>query len=263
MSTLKDPTTLKERISGSMQQVGVGGVAALAAGAVLIAGITAVGAANGADDRPSAAPVTVSMPGDDDGTPDQGSGDAPGTPGGPSTTVGTTPTTAPATAPTTSPSTTVAAPTTLRTVPVPGVGEVVVDDATLALVSATPAPGFTVRSESSARELHVRFFAPDGGRIDVQVEHEDGGVRVRVRDRRLEGDGSGRGRGGESPSSTSVPAASPAPPTTVDDHGGDRDRDDRVEPGDDRSSDDDRSGSGSGRDDDHDDDRSGRGGGED
>jgi hypothetical protein len=247
-------STLKERISGSMQQVGVGGVAALAAGAVLIAGITAVGAANGADDRPSAAPVTVSMPGDDDGTPDQGSGDAPGTPGGPSTTVGTTPTTAPA------PSTTVAAPTTLRTVPVPGVGEVVVDDATLALVSATPAPGFTVRSESSARELHVRFFAPDGGRIDVQVEHEDGGVRVRVRDRRLEGDGSGRGRGGDSPSSTSVPAASPAPPTTVDDHGGDRDRDDRVEVGDDRS------GSGSGSDDDRDDrddDRSGRGGGDD
>jgi hypothetical protein len=248
-------STLKERISGSMQQVGVGGVAALAAGAVLIAGVTAVGAANGADDRPSAAPVTVSMPGDDDGTPDQGSGDAPGTPGGPSTTVGTTPTTAPA------PSTTVAVPTTLRTVPVPGVGEVVVDDATLALVSATPAPGFTVRSESSARELHVRFFAPDGGRIDVQVEYEDGGVRVRVRDRRLEGDGSGRGRGGDSPSTTSVPSASPAPPTTVDDHGGDRDRNDRAESGDDRS------GRGSGSDDDHDedrdDDRSGRGGDDD
>jgi hypothetical protein len=251
-------STLKERISGSMQQVGVGGVAALAAGAVLIAGVTAVGAANGADDRPSATPVTVSMPGDDDGTPDQGSGDAPGTPGAPSTTVGTIPTTVPA------PSSTVPAPSTLRTVPVPGVGEVVVDDATLALVSATPAPGFTVRSESSARELHVRFFAPDGGRIDVQVEYEDGGVRVRVRDRRLEGDGSGRGRGGESPSTTTMPAATPAPGPAVDDHGGDHDRDDRVEVGDDRA---DRSGSGSGsdddHDDDHDDDRSGHGGDDD
>lgn len=245
---------LPDQAKALANKLGIGGVAALATGAVLIAGVTAVGAANGADDRPSASPVTVSVPGDDDGTPDQGSGDAPGTPGAPSTTVTSTTVTTTVIPPTTAP---VTAPGATRTVPVDGVGVVVFDEATLGLVSATPVPGFSVRSESSARELHVRFVAPDGGRIDVQVEFEDGAVRVRVRDRRIEDGDSGRGRGGDDSSATTVPGPTP----TVDDHGGDRDRDDRVEPGDDR--DDDSSGHGSGGDDDHDDDRSGSGGGDD
>lgn len=238
-------------ITKLFNRIGIGGVAALATGAVLVAGVTAVGAANGADDTPRTSPVTVSIPGDDDGTPDQGSGDAPGTPGGTPTTVTST-TVAPApTAP----------PAATRTIPVAGVGDVVITEgAALGLVSATPVAGFTVRSEVSAREIHVRFFAPDGGRIDVQVENEDGATRIRVRDRRLEGDGGGRGGSGggrdDSPSTTAVP--SPAPSTTIDDHGGRTDRDDRVEVGDDRRGGSD-SGSGSGGNDD----RSGRGGGDD
>jgi hypothetical protein len=255
MSAVKDSATK------AANKLGMGGLAALAAGAVLVAGVTAVGAANGADDRPSANPISVAVPGDDDGTPDQGSGDAPGTPGGPSTSVTSTTVTVPSTTTPTSttvpsgPRPTVAPPAARpRTVPVPGVGTVVFDEATLGLISATPAPGFTVRVESSARELHVKFFDSRGGRIDVQVEYEDGGIRVRVRDRRTE-DRDDRGPRDDRPSTT-VPSTRPT--TTIDDNGGDRDRDDRYEPGDDRDS----SGSGSDDDryddDDHDDD-SGKG----
>ena len=247
---------LKKPFKDIANKVGVGGVAAMAVGAVLVAGVTAVGAANGADDAPSTSPVTVSIPGDDDGTPDQGSGDAPGTPGATSTTVTSTTV---ATVPTPPPAAT-------RTIPVPGVGEVVFDEGTLGLVSATPAAGYTVRTEGSARELHVRFFDPDGGRIDVQVEIEDGAPRIRIRDRRLEGGSGGGNSGGnsgggrdDSPTVTTMAASAPTP--TIDDHGGDRDRVDRVEVGDDRddrSGRDDSSGHGSGRDD-RDDDSSGHG----
>ena len=100
---------LKKPFKDIANKVGVGGVAAMAVGAVLVAGVTAVGAANGADDAPSTSPVTVSIPGDDDGTPDQGSGDAPGTPGATSTTVTSTTV---ATVPTPPPAAT-------RTIPVP------------------------------------------------------------------------------------------------------------------------------------------------
>jgi hypothetical protein len=246
-------SSVKKPVRDIADKVGLGGIAAIAIGAVLIAGVTAVGAANGADDRPSANPVTISMPGDDDGTPDQGSGDAPGTPGATSTTVtsttvASTPTTSTTVAPTPAPP---AAAT--RTIPVPGVGTVVINEgAALGLVSATPAAGFTVRTEASAREIHVRFFDAFGGRIDVKAEIEDGAVRIRIRDRRFEDeDRSGSGRGGDDDRpSTTVPSA---PTPTIDDHGGDRDRDDRVESGDDR--DDDSSGRGRGGDDDRDDDR--------
>ena len=221
-------------------KLGVGGVATLAVGAVLVAGVTAVGAANGADDRPAASPVTVAVPGNDDGTADQGSGEAPGST---STTVTST-TAVPATT---------APPAATRSIPVPGVGEVVITEgAALGLVAATPAAGFTVRTEASAREIHVRFFDANGGRIDVQVEIEGGAPRVRIRDRRAEGASNGNSSGGgrdDSPTVTTVPAG--APSTTIDDHGGRTDRDDRVEAGDDR---DDRSGG---------DDSSGHGGGDD
>jgi hypothetical protein len=230
-------------------KLGVGGVAPQAGGAVGVARVTAVGAANGADDRPSPSAVTVAAPGDDDGTPDQGSGDAPGTPGATSTTVTTT---APATT---------APPAATRSIPVPGVGEVVINEGTLGLVSATAAAGYTVRTEATAREIHVRFFDANGGRIDVQVEIEDGAPRIRIRDRRLEdgrgGNGSSGGRD-DSPTVTTMPAA---PTPTIDDHGGRSDRDDRVEVGDDRDDrgDDDSSGHGRGGDDDGDDDNSGHG----
>jgi hypothetical protein len=220
-------------------KLGVGGVATLAVGAVLVAGVTAVGAANGADDGPVASPVTVAVPGNDDGTPDQGSGDAPG---GTSTTVTST-TAVPATT---------APPAATRSIPVPGVGEVVINEGTLGLVSATPAAGYTVRTEATAREIHVRFFDANGGRIDVQVEIEDGAPRIRIRDRRTEGGGNSGGGRDDSPTVTTVPAG---PSPTVDDHGGRTDRDDRVEVGDDR---DDRSGGDDGADD-----NSGHGGGSD
>ena len=122
------------------------------------------------------------------------------------------------------------------------------------------APLRSYRRSNGVCEERARFFDPNGGRIDVQVEFEDGVPRVRVRDRRLEdgrhGGSGSSGRGGDdSPTVTTAPA----PPTrpTVDDHGGRTDRDDRVEPGDDRDDD-----SGHGGDDDRDD-RSGRGGGDD
>lgn len=247
MSTVED-SALKRMAN----KLGVGGIATLAVGAVLVAGVTAVGAANGADDRPSPSAVTVAVPGDDDGTPDQGSGDAPGTPGATSTTVTTT---APATT---------APPAATRSIPVPGVGEVVINEGTLGLVSATPAAGYTVRTEATAREIHVRFFDANGGRIDVQVEIEDGAPRIRIRDRRLEdgrgGSGSSGGGRDDSPTVTTMPATAPTP--TIDDHGGRVDRDDRVEVGDDRddrSGGDDSSGHGRGGDDDGDDDNSGHG----
>lgn len=252
-------SSVRKPVRDIADKVGIGGIAAIAIGAVLIAGVTAVGAANGADDRPSANPVTISMPGDDDGTPDQGSGDAPGTPGATSTTVTSTTVASTPTTPTTS---TTVAPTpappagATRTIPVPGVGTVVISEgAGLGLVSATPAAGFTVRTEASAREIHVRFFDAFGGRIDVKAEIEDGATRIRIRDRRFEDeDRSGSGRGGDDGRpSTTVPSA---PTPTIDDHGGDRDRDDRVEPGDDRDDRDDRDDDSSGRGgDDRDDDR--------
>ena len=77
-----------------------------------MAGVTAVGAVGGADDT-SPSTTTSAVAGNDDGTPDQGPGDLGGT--------GSTSTS-------TTASTTVVPPAATRTIPVPGVGEVVITE---------------------------------------------------------------------------------------------------------------------------------------
>ena len=205
----------------------VGGAVALATGALLVAGVATAGADRGADDNSSSPAPAAAVVGNDDGTADQGRGDV----GGATSIVPTSiaPTTGVPTtgAPTTAPPTTsapAAAPAATRTIPVAGVGIVVITEQPLRVVTVSPANGFTSRTESSAREIHVKFFDASGGRIDVQAEIEDGAVRVRIRDRRA--------------GATST-ASSGSPATTVpgtDDHGGrrtgtdDRGTDDRGDP---------------------------------
>src|SRR5690349_14741349 len=109
----------------------------VATAGVLGLAVTVVGASNGADDPP-----TSSRSADDDGTPDQGPGDVGSTVPPPTTAV-------PAGA--------------TRTIPVAGVGVVVITESPLGLVSATPVAGVSVGSEVSTREVHVRFTDASGG----------------------------------------------------------------------------------------------------
>jgi hypothetical protein len=118
--------------------------------------------------------------------------------------LGTTTTVAPA-PPATSPAPIVAV-STPAAVPVDAAGAGTVtysfDGTTLAVVSATPATGWTVTVErASGRELEVHFLR-EGRRVDVSVEVEDGAALVRVRVREADDGGttttedhSGPGRG--------------------------------------------------------------------
>lgn len=122
-----------------------------------------------------------------------------------------------------------------------------VDGASFTLLGATPADGWAVEIEQGTGDEIDLDFRRGTVRVQVDVEWEDGGVRERVRVRDDATDE-------RSETETTVgPAGAPSTPTTVDDHGGDVDRDDRVEAGDDRSGTDDdgddRSGSGHGDDD--------------
>ncbi len=165
-------TGVGSRTRRLLERAGMGAVATVVLGGVLVGGLTAAGAVGGIgrvlDDSPTSTTSTV--------------------PEETSTTVTTTepPTTV-----------TVPAPPT-RTIDVPGVGQVVVVDGPVpTVVSVTALPGFTVVPDddpSEPGEVHLKFFDASGGRIDVQAEFEDGALRVRVRDRRLE---QGSGRGGD------------------------------------------------------------------
>ena len=163
-----DATPQEQGSFGSrlLRKGGVGAIATVAIGGVLLGGLGIAGAAGGFGGLLDDSPTT-------------------------STTIDTTTTLET----TTTVATTVPAPAT-RVIDVPGVGQVVVTDGPVPqVVSVIPLPGFSVATDLSpeeAGELLVRFVDANGARIDVKAEFEDGQLRIRIRDRRLEGDDGGR-----------------------------------------------------------------------
>lgn len=122
-----------------------------------------------------------------------------------------------------------------------------VDGSGFHLVAASPSAGWMVEIEQRAGDELDLDFRRGTVRVQVDVEFEDGQIRERVRVR----DDATDDRT-ESEVFVGSPTSAPAPSAT-DDHGGDVDRDDRVEVGDDRD-DDDRDDDDRDDDDDHDDD---------
>lgn len=163
-----DATPQEQGSFGSrlLRKGGVGAIATVAIGGVLLGGLGMAGATGGFGGLLDDSPTT-------------------------STTIDTTTTLET----TTTVATTVPAPAT-RVIDVPGVGQVVVTDGPVPqVVSVIPLPGFSVATDLSpeeAGELLVRFVDANGARIDVKAEFEDGQLRIRIRDRRLEGDDGGR-----------------------------------------------------------------------
>jgi hypothetical protein len=126
----------------------------------------------------------------------------------------------------------------------------VVDDGGFGLVAATPAAGWVVDVEQAAGTELDLDFRRGTVRVQVDVELEDGQVRERVR---VRDDATDERTEAEvfvpaAPVAAGTPTPPPPVPSGTDDDGGDVDRDDRHESGDDR--DDGSSGPGSGQTDD-------------
>lgn len=111
-----------------------------------------------------------------------------------------------------------------------GVVTYAVDASGFRLVAATPAAGWSVEVERSAGHELDLDFRWETVRVQVDVELEDGQIRERVR---VRDDATDARSESESFVDAPAPTAPASTPTTVDDHGGDVDRDDRVEAGDD------------------------------